>query len=215
MSQFNPTSYEIPKTSGVCASTGRTLEPGETYYATLVDVPPEEREPQPAEGSAEASQARAKPDAAASLGFRRLDVSAEAWEQGFRPQGLFSFWKSTVPQPNAKKKLFVDDAVLMNLLRRLADTTEPQRLAFRYVLALILMRKKLLRYDGSTKKTVAVDGEEREQTFWLLTPKLDVTKGHFGKWNEEETLEVLDPKLDEPQIEQVTQQLGEILEAEL
>lgn len=196
MSQFNAPTYEIPRTSGVCASTGRTLEPGEAYFAALIDVPPAERE-------------------AGDAGFRRIDVSVEAWEGGYRPEHLFSFWKSVVPQPNAKKKLFVDDAVLLNLLRRLADTTDPQRLAFRYVLALILMRKKLLRYDGSTTRTASVDGQEVEQAWWLLTPKLDVTKGHFGKWNEEETLEVLDPRLGEAQIEQVTQQLGEILEAEL
>ena len=65
---------------------------------------------------------------------------------------LFSHWESTVPQPNEKKKIFVDDAVLMNLLVRLADTDQPQRLAFRFVLALILMRKKLLRYEGAQKR---------------------------------------------------------------
>lgn len=192
MSQFSATNYEIPRASGVCAASGRTLEPGETYYAALVDLPPDQ---QP--GSPESA-----------LGLARVDVSAQAWEAGFRPQHLFSFWKSVVPEPNAKKKLFVDDAVLMNLLRRLADTDQPQRLAFRYVLALILMRKKLLRYDG-------VRTDEQQQSWWLLTPKLDISKGPLGKWNPEDTLLVLDPRLDESQIEQVTQQLGEILEAEL
>jgi hypothetical protein len=204
VSQFQANAaYEIPRTTGVCASTGRTLEPGEAYFAVLIDVPVELRQ-------AESTECKA-----ADLGLQRVDVSTEAWEGGYRPEHLFSYWRSTVPQPNAKKKLFVDDGVLMNLLRRLADTAEPQRLAFRYVLALILMRKKLLRYDGAAVKRVEHDGGSVERTFWLLTPKLDVTKGHFGRWNEEETLEVLDPGLDETQIEQVTQQLGEILEAEL
>lgn len=190
MSQFNATSYEIPRTSGVCASTGRALEPGETYYAVLIDIP------------------EVQGGDAPMLGLARVDVSAQAWEGGYRPEHLFSYWKSVVPAPNEKKKLFVDDAVLMNLLRRLADTDQPQRLAFRYVLALILMRKKLLRYDG-------VRHDDDQQPWWLLTPKLDVAKGPLGKWNAEDTLEVLDPRLDESQIEQVTQQLGEILEAEL
>lgn len=198
MSQFNTPTYEIPRTSGVCASTGKQLQPGERYYAVLVDAPPPE--------------AGESPNA---LGLLRLDVSEEAWNNGYRPENLFSYWKSTVPEPNAKKKLFVDDAVLMNLLRRLADTDQPQRLAFRYVLALILMRKKLLRYDGSSKRAAVVDGKEAIQTWWRLTPKVDVTKGHFGKWDEENPLDVLDPQLDETQIEQVTQQIGEILEAEL
>ena len=53
------------------------------------------------------------------------------------------------------------------------------------------------------------------QEYWKLTPKLDLSKGPLGKWNDEQQFEVLDPKLDESRIEEVTQQLGEILEAEL
>ena len=195
MSQFSQTNYDVQRPSGVCQASGRTLEPGEDCYSALVDIPAEQRE------------------AGDELGMRRIDVSARAWNEGYRPTHLFSYWKTHVPEPNEKKKLFVDDAVLLNLLRRLEDATEPQRLAFRYVVALILMRKKLLRFDGTDKRAEGEDG--KRQTYWLFTPKLDVSKGHFGKWNEDETLAVLDPDLDESQIEQVTTQLGEILEAEL
>lgn len=224
MSQFNATTYDIQRPTGVCAFTGRTLEPGETYYATLIELPDDiDTEAQPSASSeplAEtAGAAGSNPSTPTSpenaLGLKRLDVSADAWQQGNRPDHLFSFWKSTVAQPTEKKKLFVDDGVLMNLLRRLENTDKPQRLAFRYVLALILMRKKLVRYDGTEDTTETVDGETVTRQYWKLTPKLDVSKGHMGKWNEDETLRVLDPKLDVTQIEQVTTQLGEILEAEL
>jgi len=196
MSQFSQSNYDVQKTSGVCLSTGDPLEPGDSCYSGLVDIPAEDREPND------------------QLGMKRVDVSAGAWEQGFRPPHLFSFWKTQVPEPNDKKKMFVDDAVLLNLLRRLEDATEPQRLAFRYVVSLILMRKKLLRYDGMEKRDDP-DGDGPVQEWWAFTPKLDVSKGHFGKWNEDETLHVLDPRLDVSQIEQVTTQLGEILAAEL
>lgn len=196
MSQFAQSNYDVQRPSGFCAATGRSLEPGEACYSALVDIPENEREPSD------------------QLGMKRIDISTEAWGQGFRPPGLFSFWKTQVPEPNAKKKTFVDDAVLLNMLRRLEDATEPQRLAFRYVVALILMRKKLLRYDGSEKQDDP-QGDGPVQEYWLFTPKLDVSKGHFGKWNEDETLRVLDPRLDASQIEQVTSQLGEVLEAEL
>ncbi|MEM9915558.1 MAG: hypothetical protein AAF911_11395 [Planctomycetota bacterium] len=196
MSQFSSSNYEVQKTSGVCAATGDTLEPGVGCYSALVDIPAEERE------------------ANDELGMKRLDVSQGAWEDGFRPPHLFSFWKTTVPEANAKKKMFVDDSVLLNLLRRLEDATEPQRLAFRFVVALILMRKKLLRYDA-TERVDDPEGDGPVQEWWRFTPKLDVSKGHFGKWNEDEQISVLDPRLDESQIEQVTTQLGEILEAEL
>jgi hypothetical protein len=207
MSQFNTPSYEIPKTSGVCVSNGRELVPGEPYYAALVDLPADH------ELDSEKSKDKSA-EALRALGLCRVDVSPEAWEEGFRPDGMFGYWKSTVPEPNEKKKMFVDDAMLMNLLERLADATEPDRLAFRYVLALILMRKKLLRYDGNDTRTGELDGEPVEQTWWKLTPKLDLAKGMLGKWHPDVRFEVLDPKLDETRIEQVMQQLGEILEAE-
>ena len=198
MSQFTQQNYDVQRPSGFCVATGRSLEPAEDCFSALVDIPVEEREPND------------------TLGMKRVDVSTEAWQQGFRPSGLFSFWKTTVPDPEQKKKLFVDDAVLLNLLRRLEDTDEPQRLAFRHVVALILMRKKLLRYDGNEKAEVeGEDGGSATQTWWVMTPKKDVSKGHFGKWAEGETLKVLDPQLDDAGVEQVTHQLGEVLEAEL
>ena len=123
-----------------------------------------------------------------------------------RPAGVgatIGHWKSTVPEPNTRPKVFVDDTVLMNLLRRLEEADSADKQAFRYVLALILLRKKLVRFDGS-------DGDT-----WLLTPKLDPAKGPMSKWNEDETLRVLDPRLDEAGIEAVTRQLNEILEGEL
>lgn len=191
MSQLN-SQYQIQRTTGVCAFTGRTLEPGEVYVATLVDTPLVE------------GQKPAKDDP----GFVRMDICMEAWDEGKRPDHLFSYWKTTVPEPSKKKKLFVDDSVLLNLLMRLADETQPQRQAFRFVIALILMRKKLLRYDKSQKLD---DGTE----CWTMTPKLDVTKGHMGKWDEKNKLSIIDPHLDEDQIQQVSDQLGQILEAEL
>lgn len=215
MSQFNATTYDIQRPTGVCAFTGRTLEPGETYYATLVELPDPPQDEQATPNDARTDPSAQPQPPVNDLGLKRLDVCADAWQQGNRPDHLFSFWKSTVSEPAEKKKLFVDNAVLMNLLRRLADTDKPQRLAFRYVLALILMRKKLVRYDGIEEKTATIDGQSVTQQWWQLTPKLDISKGHMGKWNEEETLEVLDPKLDAAQIEQVTTQIGEILEAEL
>jgi len=215
MTQFNATGYDIERPTGVCAFTGRPLEADESYFATLVELPepPPTADHDPDQGQT-ATQGTAQGTAVNALRLKRLDVSTQAWEQGHRPENLFSFWKSKVPQPTQKKKLFVDDAVLMNLLRRLADTDQPQRNAFRYVLALILMRKKLIRYDGTRKESATVDGQQVIRDWWQFTPKLDLSKGPLGKWNDQETIEVLDPHLDAAQIEQVTGQLGEILEAE-
>ncbi|MBI1336184.1 MAG: hypothetical protein GC164_04385 [Phycisphaera sp.] len=201
MSQFNAPAYDVEKPTGVCALSGEPLEPGSPFMATLVEVEPGEVKEEGKQGQ----------NAAAALGLKRVDVSMKAWDAGKRPERVFSYWKSTVPEPNQKRRMFVDDAVLLNLLRRLADTDNADRLAFRFVLALILLRKKMLRYDRTETRNVG----ELEHQWWVTTPKLDPAKGPLGKWNEEETIEILDPKLDESRITQVTEQLGQILEAEL
>lgn len=189
MSQFNAPTYDIERPTGQCAFTGRTLEPDEQYIAALVE-----------DGD----------------NLKRVDICQQAWDQGKRPEDLFSYWKATVPQPQERKKLFVDDAVLMNLLERLADADQPQRIAFRFVLTLIMMRKKLLRYDRTDpRKVMGPDAQETTQEWWVLTPKLDLSKGPLGKWDEARTLEVLDPRLDEEGIRAVTDQLSQILQAEL
>ena len=80
--------YQVARSTGRCEATGTALEAGSPCVAALCD--------EPEEG-----------------GFRRLDFSIEAWEQGARPEGLFSFWRTTVPEPNTKKRLLVDDEVLL------------------------------------------------------------------------------------------------------
>lgn len=181
--QSNP--YEIQRNSGRCAATGRELIPGEQYVAALID-----------DGQT----------------LTRMDFSREAWDRGPRPEHVFGFWMGIVPEVHARPRVFVDDEVLMSLLTRLEDAQQPDRLAFRFVLMLILMRKKLLRYDRTDRRP-GPDGHG-EQEWWILTPKLDLTKGPLGKWADH-TLSVLDPRLNDDQIRAVTEQLGQILNAEL
>lgn len=251
MSQFNATTFSIDRPTGQCAFTGRVFEPGEDYIAALIESDSPDAESPDSESneasesaSASASKATKKKtddESAPDIGFRRIDVSLEAWDEGHRPDGVFAHWKAEVAEPNAKKKVFVDNDVLLNLLRRLADADAPDRIAFRFVLALILMRKKMVRYDRTENRKAMVTTtvppsdeeapgnpgkfentetaetitEEVEQEWWLLTPKLDPAKGPMGKWNDEESIEVMNPRLDDERITQVTEQLGEILNGEL
>ena len=201
MPLFNAPAYEIERPTGRCALTGQELVPGDPYMATLVELDEQEQ---------------SQKTAAAALGFQRIDVAWEPWQQGKRPDRLFGYWKTTVAEPHKKKKLFIDDDILMNLFRRLADDDDPRRIAFRFALGLILMRKRLLRYDGNTRRTAQDEaGQDKQQQWWQLTPKLDLAKGPLGKWNDDEPLEMLDCRLDEQQIQQVTEQLSNILQGEL
>ena len=143
-------------------------------------------------------------------------MSLEAWEQGSRPDNLFGYWRTTVAQPNEKRKLFVDNDILMNLFRRLEDAEEDERVAFRFVLGRRLLRTTLQRYDGTEKRQAEdAEGNTVTQDWWLVTPKLDLSKGPLGKWNDAGRMAMLDPHMDEQRIVQVTEQLGQILEAEL
>jgi len=203
MTQFNAPSYDIQRPTGQCAITGRTLEPGDAYVATLVECDPDAP---PTDDASDTQQ-----QAAQALGLQRVDVSLEAWQQGKRPERLFGFWRTTVAHPEQKKQLFVNDDLLMNLFVRLEEADEPQRLAFRFVLGLILMRKRLLRYDGTEHRT-GPDGQL--QDWWLMTPR-GAAAAAVGMTGEPQAIAVLDPHLGEQDVQHVTEQLGQILEAEL
>lgn len=106
-------------------------------------------------------------------------------------------WRMKVPQPQEKKRLLVDDAILINLFERLAANDQPAKINFRYVLALVLWRKKLLVYD---RMECRPDGSE-------------VWKMHFK--NSDQVQEVIDPKMDNLKIAEVSGQLSQIMEGEV
>lgn len=159
--------WEVKRSDGECCGTGEKLQPGQEYYAALIDN---------------------------ADSFERRDYSCEYWEKN-QPE-VFSFWKTSVPEPNQKKSLFVDNDVLINFFERLADEAEPAKVNFRFVLMLILMRKRLLKYLDTQQE----EGKE----IWNL--QLVRTKQNYP---------VVNPQLDDTQIEEVSSQLTSILQGEL
>ena len=83
-------------------------------------------------------------------------MSPRKWAQ-FDKSNLLAFWQTVMPASEEKKKVFVDDEVLCTLFERLAETTEPSKVNFRFVLGLILMRKRLVIYESH-----AMNRERRE-----------------------------------------------------
>lgn len=159
--------WVIDKPLGQCCATGRTIEPGEEYYATLVQT---------------------------EQGFARRDFCADYWAE-HKPE-VFCHWKAKLPKPDQKKNLFIDDDMLMSFFERLSAETEQEKINFRFVLALVLMRRRRLKYDSS--KTDA--GKD----IW----RLRIT-------GTQDFVEVLNPNLDESQVAQLTTHIGEILQTEL
>jgi hypothetical protein len=163
-----PGQYDLGRRTGKCSVCQADLPPGTKIMAGLKETPE---------------------------GFERIDTMIDCWPKVDKAP-LLAFWQSTVPNPEAKKKVFVDDAVLCELFERLKETTEPAKLNFRFVLGLILMRKRLLVYESSRN--------ESGQDIWSMRFR--------GK---DEILDLLNPRLDESQLAEVSQQLGEILNEEL
>ncbi len=159
--------WEINRPLGQCHGTERKIESGEEYFAALVET---------------------------EEGLQRRDFSAEYWES--QKPDVFCYWKTRLPEPGQKKQLFVDDQMLMAFFERLENETEQEKVNFRFVLALILMRKRILKYD----ETKNVDDQE----IWCLRI--------IG---EKQIIEVINPQLDDEQIEQLSSQIGEILQADL
>ena len=159
--------WEIDKPLGQCYGTNRTIEAGEEYVSTLIET---------------------------EQGLERRDFCLDYWNSE-KPE-VFCYWKTKLPHPDQKKHVFVDDEMLMAFFERLEKETEQEKINFRFVLALILMRKRRLKYDSSRTE----DGKE----IWQLR----IT-------GEKETVEVINPNLDDEQIEQLTSQIGKILQTDL
>jgi hypothetical protein len=132
-------------------------------------------------------------------GLERKDLSLEAWEAGHRPERLFSNWKTTVPEPSKRQKLLIDDDVLVDLFERLADDEREQRIAFRFVLGLILLRKRRMRFIERSRDTEGVAS-------WTLK---------YRGAPDAPSVKVVDPELSDEDVHELTEQLGEILQAEL
>ena len=161
--------YDITKTDGACCVCQKNLAPGQEFVATV-----REEDEQ----------------------FQRADYCLDCW-QDQPDEGVLGTWRCHVPMPTEKRKLFVDDDLLMSFFERLAEADSDAKIAFRYVLALVLMRKKLLIYGHSDRQD---DGTE----VW-----------HMRFRGSDQDHSVIDPKMDQQKIAEVSSQLGQILEAEL
>jgi len=162
--------WEVDKPLGQCYGTGRTIEPGEEYFGALIEI---------------------------EEGLQRRDYCGIYWES--EKPNVFCYWKSKLPHPDEKKQIFVDDNMLMAFFERLENETEQEKVNFRFVLALILMRKRLLKYDATRDD----DGKE----IWCLRIVGDKSSGN--------RVEVINPHLDEEQVTQLSSQIGQILHTDV
>ena len=155
--------YQIQPNTRRCAITGRELQPGERFFTALRE---------------EGGQ------------FVRQDYSADAWQGP--PPGTFSFWSGRVHAADDNRKPRIDDELLMECFERLEGQEEPGRISFRYVVALLLMRRKRLRFEEARAQ-----GEQE-----VLTLRCARTGAKY---------QVVNPRLTEEQMLAVQEEVFQVL----
>ena len=131
--------YEIQRCTRHCATTGRELKPGESFYSTL---------------------------ATQGAQLVRNDYAAEAWTGP--PEGIVGWWKSQMPDPRARRAQMAPNDVILELFDQLAD--QPDKQDMRYVLALLLVRRRVMRQeetqrDEAGRETMIAYCPRRETTY--------------------------------------------------
>ena len=96
------------------------------------------------------------------------------------------------------------------LFQRMEGRSEPQEVRFRFVLALILMRKRLLKYEGME---TANANDEKQNSKSAEAPVPEVWQMKLR--GREESITVINPHLTEEQIGEVSGQLSSILAEEV
>jgi hypothetical protein len=155
--------YQIQANTRRCAVTGRELRPGEKFYSVLLD-----------HGNR----------------FERQDFSSEAWQGP--PAAAFSFWAGRIPAEEENKRPPIDDEMLMDCLQRLEGDEEPARVNFRYVVALLLMRRKRLKFEEAR-----TDGDQE-----ILSLRCVRTRTLY---------QVRNPRLTEEQMANVQEEVFKVL----
>jgi len=128
-------------------------------------------------------------------GLQRQDYCEDCFQKN-RPEGVYYFWKRTLiaEADSAKRKgPVIDMDHVIEFFRRLEGETTPQKIAFRYILALMLARKKIL-LSEQRKRDAA--GNEVQV---------------FREKQGGQLHEVIEPALQPEEIEAVSNELGVLL----
>jgi hypothetical protein len=118
--------FDIARFTRRCHASGRELAAGETFYSVLVS-----------EGAE----------------VVRQDYAADAWTGP--PEKTIGWWKSQVPQLNARKANLAPSEVMLQYFQELEG--RPDKEDERYVLSLLMVRRRVLRQERTEQ-----DAEGRE-----------------------------------------------------
>ena len=166
--------WKIAKSAANCCICAATFDTGQFYFSALLQ-----------EGSE----------------LLRKDYCAGCFQRN-RPEHVFYFWKAAnvSPEDEANRKPrrpVVDVEYVFEFFKRLDGDSTPQRVAFRYILALMLTRQKLLIQEGTRKEGEAA----------LHSVGVQVFREKRGG----QSHVVIEPSLSEEEIAGVSAELGVLL----
>ena len=118
--------FEVKRCTRHCAKTDREFLAGESFFSTLV-----------ADGA----------------DVVRYDYGLDAWDGP--PEGSLGWWKSVMPDHNAKKLHWAPNDVMLHYFHETEGRQEKQDI--RYVLALLMIRRRIVRIDATESNQ---DGNE-------------------------------------------------------
>ena len=157
------TDWQMPRRNEACTGCRRAFEVGQPLQAFLYE---------------------------SRAGYERRDYCLDCPPPD-QPVAL-GFWKTRRPAPPTRKTQPFDREAIYALFQQLEDDEEPEKIRLRFVLALLLWRKKVLKFERSEP----AGGQE----IWQFSvPRTD------------ETHRVPRPALDEDQIERLSTQLEQVL----
>lgn len=97
---------------------------------------------------------------------KRMDFSAGSWQGP--PSGALGWWKSQVPGQNARRAGWAPNDVMLGYFEDLAE--KPHEQDKRYVLALLLVRRRVMRHedtetDDAGREVMVLYCPRREATY--------------------------------------------------
>jgi hypothetical protein len=177
MSAKSTLPYEIGRFNPTCNISNRPLEPGSRFVAALIENDANELE--------------------------RVNAHPDAWNSPAKPERVFAYWHATVPEPDAEHSNRIDHDSLLAVFESIEadDDPTPNRLAFRFILALMLQRKRIL----VPPKTPAAS---RDPKSLILAPRQPADAPPATPF------EIAVPDLDAERLANLTEQLRAVLNIE-
>lgn len=109
-------------------------------------------------------------------GFRREDISETAWQACRDTIRPFSYWKSTYQTPPSAPPEPLAKESVEEHLRQLIQDDAPEKANARYILAVMLERKKTLKQvdvrESNSERILIYEHAKTGEVFLILDPKL-------------------------------------------